>query len=194
MRLSSKYSGFLIFVISLMSVNTQASSLFSKETFNSYTADKRASRVGDTVTIIVMENAQAKSSAGAATDKGFGLSASGSSPNGSWPFGIGVGSEINGDAAIHRNGFIKAQITALVEGKDANGNLIIRGRQNITLDGEVQSIEVTGRVRNSDISSQNTLLSSRLFDANIVFIGQGSVSEGTEPGVIAKLFKWLGLS
>lgn len=181
----------LMFLISMASV--EATSLFNNADFSALTSDKRARKIGDTVTIIVLENSQAKASAGNSKENEFSISAAANSPNGSWPYGLGVGSDLNGNAAIQRNGYIKAQITAVVQDMDDNGNLLIHGKQNISIDGEIQTIEVTGRVRKSDIFSDNTLISSRLFDANIVFNGKGPVSENQKSGLIYGLFNWLGL-
>jgi flagellar L-ring protein FlgH len=188
-----KFKSVAVLILSMFMASVSATSLFNDADFKSLTSDKRARKVGDTVTIIVLENAQAKTSAGNSQDNGFSISASAQSPNGSWPYGVGMGSDHSGNAAIQRNGFIKAQITAVVKDKDKHGNLIVHGKQNISIDGEVQTIEITGSVRNSDIFSDNTLLSSRLFDANIIFTGKGPVSENQEGGIVYKVFNWLGL-
>lgn len=175
------------------SFSLNATSLFDSANFQPLTADKRAYREGDTLTILIVENAQAKTSAGASLDKDLAISASGSSPNGTWPFGIGIDSATSGDAAVHRNGYLRAQLTAVVIKKDNNGNLMVKGTQRITLDGESQSIEITGMVRQSDISSENTIVSNRLFDANISFIGSGDTREAQERGIVARVLGWLGL-
>ena len=147
-------------------------SLFNEENFSALVADKRAALIGDTITIIILENAQAKSRSGSSNVNDIGITASGKSPQGSWPFGMAVGTEFSGDAVTSRNGFIKAQITAVVVAIDEFDNLIIKGNQNITIDGELQSIELSGHVRPSDIQADNTLLSSRIMDANINFTGE----------------------
>ncbi|NTS77391.1 flagellar basal body L-ring protein FlgH [Catenovulum sp. SM1970] len=178
-----------------------ANSLFNEDAFKSYTADKRASEVGDTVTIMIMETAEAASSAGNGSSGRFGMSLDAkagrkdSDDNLNWSrdFNVGVGSDQEGDASNQRNGFIRAQLTAVVLEVDLNQNIVIRGKQSIKIDGEEQTIEITGKARVSDISSDNTLISTRLFDAQIKFTGQGEVSEGKDSGIFYKFFKGVGL-
>ncbi|WP_175401270.1 flagellar basal body L-ring protein FlgH [Pseudoalteromonas sp. BMB] len=184
----NKILGIAWIACALSCINVHATSLFNEQTFSSLTADKRAMAIGDTVTVIVIENAQAKSRSGSSNANDLSISASGSSPQGSWPYSMGLGAEFSGDAVTSRNGFIKAQITAIVNDIDEFGNLVIRGTQNITIDGELQSIELLGRVRATDIMANNTLLSSRIMDARINFTGEEKESEG----VLSQLFTWLG--
>ena len=188
---------FKVFFMVLLAVSytkqSTATSLYNKESYRSLTSDKRATKVGDTVTIIVMESSEAGSSAGIKSESGFDMDAKANVDEKSWSYGIGIDGSNKGDAQTSRNGFIKSQITAVVVSVDDNDNLLIQGQQTLTIDGETQKIEITGKARKTDIFSNNTLLSSRLFDANIKYIGQGVVSDGKEPSNIYKFFKWLGL-
>lgn len=178
----------VVIVFSALSLKVGGTSLFNEDKFNSLTADKRAMSVGDTVTVVVLENAQAKSRSGTSNANDLSIAASGSSPQGNWPYGIGIGAEYKGDAVTSRNGFIRAQITAIVRQIDEYGNLVIYGSQNITIDGELQSIELSGRIRAIDIMENNTLLSSRIMDAKINFSG---VEPESEP-MLSGFFSWLG--
>ena len=72
-----------------------------------------------------------------------------------------------------------------------NGLLRIEGRQNITVNGEVQEIIVTGLVRSKDIASDNTVLSTYVADAEIIFTGNGSLGDKQMPGLLTRLFNWL---
>lgn len=173
---------------------------FDVSGYQSLTADKRAAEVGDTVTIIILENAQASSSAGnkAEGDFSMGVDASAKNKNGQPLWGtdvdVGMSSQQQGDAANKRNGFIRAQLTAVVTAVGDNQILVIEGKQSITIDGEEQTIGIKGKARSTDISSQNTLISTRLFDSEISFTGQGEVSDGKDSGFLYKAMKWLGLA
>ena len=188
-----KCSKSLLVLMTLFINPANADSLFDKHKYKEITADQRAFRIGDTVTILVIETATARASAGSADNSGYKLSADASVDNKGWNYGLGVGSETKGNASTQRQGQFRAQITAVVTSIDENGNLVVSGKQSLTIDGEQQIIELTGQARRSDITSQNTILSSRLFDADIKFVGAGSVSKGKEEGVFSKIFKWLGL-
>jgi flagellar L-ring protein precursor FlgH len=171
----------------------QADSLYNEASFKALTADKRAGQPGDTVTILVMENAQAKSSAGTSIERDSAVQLQSRDNGGINQLGVGIGSSSDGDAAINRNGFVKAQITAVVQSKDQNGNLEVVGEQSITIDGEVQSISVTGWIRPTDISANNVVPSFRLFNARIRFSGEGQVSDGQKAGLLSRVMTWLGL-
>lgn len=170
----------------------QAESLYEEKTFKDLTSDKRAKVVGDTVTLIVLESAQAATGAGSADDSEFSFSGSAGVNEKNWQYGLGVGSATDGNASTNRAGSIKAQLSVQVIAVDDNRNLILKGKQLLTINGESQTIEISGKARRADIFSNNTLLSSRLFDADIKFTGQGEVTDGKESGVFARLFKWLG--
>jgi len=189
-----RFFSYLILTLALIVLpKVEATSLYNAKTFRALTADKRALRIGDTVTIIVLETAQASASAGSADKSEFGFGAQAGVNEKNWQYGVGVNGNTKGTASTQRKGQLRAQITAVVIQVDENKNLIIQGKQTLTIDGEVQVIELSGRARRSDIASNNTLLSSRLFDAKISFVGNGDVTEGKEEGVFARIFKWLGL-
>lgn len=187
-----KYVIGILLLICISVSNAESSSLFNKHEYKELTADHRAIRVGDAITIVILESAQASASAGSADQTEFGVAAKASVNDKNFHYGLGVDSNSEGSASTQRRGLIKAQITAVVTAVDDNKNLVVQGQQVITIDGEEQKIELSGRVRRSDLASNNTIVSSRLFDAQIKFIGSGSVSDGKENGVFYKLFKWLG--
>lgn len=183
----------ILWVVLVLSVSAQADSLYNEAGYKALTADKRAGQPGDTVTILVMENAQAKSSAGSSQDRDSGLELKSRDNSGVNQLGLAIGASSNGDAEINRNGFVKAQITAVVQRKDQTGNLEVVGEQSITIDGEVQSISVTGWIRPTDISANNVVPSFRLFNARIKFTGEGQVSDSQKAGIFSRVLAWMGL-
>ena len=54
----------------------------------------------------------------------------------------------------------------------AGGVATIQGAKNVTVDGRAQLVEVRGLVRAEDISSANTIPSSRIADAVITYKGK----------------------
>jgi flagellar L-ring protein precursor FlgH len=61
----------------------------------------------------------------------------------------------------------------------------------ITINGEEQTIKISGIIRTSDIQPDNSVYSYNISDANISFKGNGIVSRVQEPGWITKVFHWL---
>ena len=72
-----------------------------------------------------------------------------------------------------------------------NGNLMINGNRVIIVNGEKQTITISGIVRPSDIQADNSLFSYNISDARIAFEGDGIVSRAQGPGWITKLLHWL---
>lgn len=168
--------------------------LIDPDSYRGLAADRRAYRVGDPVTIIVVETARAESRAATDADRDFRIEAQGQDTANSVQLGAGVGTNSDGRGGTSRQGRITAQIAARVQSVEPNGQLVLRGEQAILINGEQQRIAVTGRVRAEDISAANAVLSSRLADAKIEFTGEGVVDDAQRHGVLYRLFRWLGLA
>ena len=70
---------------------------------------------------------------------------------------------------------------------------LVEGAQLITINGEQQRILLSGVVRAEDITTQNTILSTRLADAHITYTGRGSVSNSQDHNYIYKILSFVGL-
>ncbi len=68
-----------------------------------------------------------------------------------------------------------------------NGNLVIRGSRELQVNGETQYIVLQGTVRQSDITTTNTVQSTQLADARIHYTGKGVLSDKQQPGWLARL-------
>ncbi len=164
------------------------------ENWSSLASDPTARRVGDVVTVLVYESSMAVNSANSNLDKSSSLRGqiqAGMDFNKSLSLSGGSGSDNTGTTA--RSGRMVAQISAVVEEVLANGDLRISGSQILNINGEKTSIRVKGRVRRADIASDNSVLSSRLAEAMIDYDGQGFVSRSAQPGIITRIFSWLGI-
>lgn len=170
-----------------------AQSLYDEGNFQSLVADKKAFRVGDPITILVVESARAESRAGTGSERGTNISASVSDSISSHSAGLGIGASSGGDAVTKRTGFLSAQLSVVVYKKDQNGLLYVKGEQSIIINGEEQKIQIDGAVRNEDVSRDNSVLSNRLLNAKIEFAGEGVVGNEQDTGVVYKVLSWLGL-
>ena len=61
----------------------------------------------------------------------------------------------------------------------------------IVVNDEEQMITIKGFVRTSDISSENTVYSYNISEAEIIFQSDGQIRSVQDPGWITKLFHWL---
>ncbi len=168
-----------------------------QNSFKSLFSDQKANKVGDAITILVMESSEASNNAqttgGRASEIGFGASGSmdGESMIPSTSLDIGSNNEFSGSGATSSKGMVKTRITATIDSVLQNGNLFIQGSRKISINGEDQLIYITGVVRVSDINSDNTVKSYNISDAEIVLEGSGMIDRMQSPGWLTKLFHWL---
>jgi flagellar L-ring protein precursor FlgH len=170
-----------------------AQSLYSEERFQSLTADRRAVKVGDALTVLVYENSSASQSADTVTEKGGGLNLGVGVNARNYGAKISTGEEFTGKGRIQRSGRLAAQITVTVSEVLDNGDLRVSGRQQIVVNGENQLLQLTGRVRPVDLTEANTVASTRIADAEINYVGEGILAEKQRQGVLTRVLSWLGL-
>jgi flagellar L-ring protein FlgH len=168
-------------------------SLYSDAQFQSLTADKRRFEVGEVLTVMVYENASATSSADTGTNRdssvGLGVNLS------NWNKGAAVtaNNDFNGTGRTQRAGRLLAQITVLVREVLPNGDLRVGGEQLLEINGEKQAIRAEGRVRPRDVSEANVVLSSRLAEARLAFVGDGVLGDMQRPRWWQKLLGLFGI-
>ena len=68
------------------------------------------------------------------------------------------------------------------------GNLEILGQKKLTLNNGDEYIRVRGIVRPDDISSSNVILSDRIANAEIKYIGAGDIADTAKQGWLARIF------
>jgi flagellar L-ring protein precursor FlgH len=97
----------------------------------------------------------------------------------------------SGSGKISGSGKLTARITAKVIEVMSNGNLIVEGRKEVTIDKEKRFIILTGIVRPEDIAFDNTVSSTQIADARIEYTGTGVISDKQRPGFFHRIFDWL---
>ena len=180
-------------VSSLACVPAAADNLYKGGNWPSVAADNKAQGVGDIVTIVIYEAASASNrvsqKSGKKTDVGGGLSAGPISESGTLNFG----GNYAGSGEVSRTEQLVARMTASVIDHLPNGDFLIEGQQKLLVNGENRDIIVRGRIRRADIDSNNSIPSSRIADAQISYDGKGFVSRSAKPGLLNKIFSFLGL-
>lgn len=159
-------------------------------------SDQKASRVGDAVTILVVETSSASNDSRTATSRESNLSlASGAKSAGTSLLDVGAslgtGNSFKGEGATETKGSVRAKISARVDSLFSNGDLWISGSRTISINGEEQVIKISGIVRPTDIQADNSVYSFNISDAVIIFNGKGMVNDNQEPGWLTKLFHWI---
>ncbi|HEX9933320.1 MAG TPA: flagellar basal body L-ring protein FlgH [Allosphingosinicella sp.] len=171
-----------------------AENLYRNGNWPAMSSDRRAQGVGDAVTIAVFQASEATNSAQTSTrrstDLAGGISGGGIGEEAELSFGGGF----TGRGEARRSERFVAQLTVTVTAVLPNGDFAVAGEQWLLINGERTRIAVRGRIRQADISSENIVLSSRIADAQIDYDGRGFVSRSARPGLVTRLFRFLGLS
>jgi flagellar L-ring protein FlgH len=159
-------------------------------------ADQKASRIGDAVTILVVEASSASNDSRTATSRESNLSLASSGKNNGTTLldvgaSLGTGNSFKGEGATETKGSVRAKISARVDSLFSNGDLWISGSRTISINGEDQLIKISGIVRPSDIQADNSVFSFNISDANILFHGKGMINDNQEPGWLTKFFHWI---
>ena len=97
----------------------------------------------------------------------------------------------SGSGAISGSGKLTASIAAKVIEVMPNGNLIVEGRKEVTVEREKRLIVLSGIVRPADIEFDNTISSDKVADARIEYVGRGVISDKQGPGIFHRFFDWI---
>jgi flagellar L-ring protein precursor FlgH len=189
-------SRFLLFATLLLAGGAGAQSresLVDPASYHALAADHRAYRVGDVLTVYVLEATRARSQAATDASSAVNAGASVHSPNTRYDATLGLNASDSGGAQTTRVGELRTQVSAQVIAVDPNGALHIDGVQTLTINGERQTIRLTGMVRPEDVAADNTVLSTRIAHAELELVGAGVVSASQRQSIVYRALKWLGL-
>lgn len=170
-----------------------AQSLINTDTFRGPASDQRAYQTGDVLLVYVLENTVARSSAKLDSGRSTGLSSNADFPSYQANASAQIAGMAKGSAETSRYGEVRAQITVRIVDTLPSGLLKISGTQSVVINDEKQKITLSGFIRPSDISTQNTVWSNRIVDADVMLSGIGSVSDTQQRSIIMRIFHWLGL-
>jgi flagellar L-ring protein precursor FlgH len=170
-----------------------AGTLYHQDAYQPLTSDTRSFRVGDALTVMIVENSNAQSEADSTATRETNISLSPQDSIHQYTVGADIKRNAGGKGETNRTGSLTAQISVRVQQVAANGDLAVYGIQKITINGEVQTITVSGVVRPIDVSADNTVLSTRLTNSEIAYNGRGFVDRNQEESWISRLLGWLGL-
>ena len=158
--------------------------------------DRRASRVGDILTVVIEINDSAEISN--ATARGRTGSSSMAGPTlfgipqlfdrrlpGGVQIGTGMdtsgGTSFSGNGSVSRKERMTLRVASTVVEKLPNGVLRLEGRQEVRVNHELRELLVTGFVRPTDISRQNEVTYDKIAGARISYGGRGIISNMQQP-------------
>jgi flagellar L-ring protein precursor FlgH len=167
-------------------------------------ADRKASRAGDILTVVVSESATAQNNQSKTSNREssiedavqqflFSAATSGLGTHaGGLPGTTFKGKAANsGGGTVNNSQSLTSRTAVLITDVLANGNLVIEGVRVVTFSGETQYVVLHGLVRPDDIASSNVVLSSNIADARVEFITEGSLTDAQKRGWLTKLYEKL---
>jgi len=91
-------------------------------------------------------------------------------------------SAFDGQGSMEKSGRLSATLPVRVKDILPNGDLFVEGTNVVMVTNEEHHLYVSGIVRRVDIKADNTVLSARIANAEIEYIGRGDVSDQQRPG------------
>jgi flagellar L-ring protein precursor FlgH len=165
--------------------------------------DQRASRVGDILTVLVTINDQAQlqnettrsreNSDTANLTNFFGFE----SHLANWlPKAVDPSSLVDaasatsndGKGTINRQEQISLQLAATIIQVLPNGNLVIQGKQQVSVNFDMRELSISGIIRPQDIDSTNSIAYNQIAEARIEYGGKGEVQDVQQPRYGDQLF------
>lgn len=184
-------------------------SLWQEENGRAYLyEDLRAMRVGDIITVKIVENHKGSKSADTKAERQStaenSLSGStigipglnlGSFMKGRAIPGLSVdasaASKFGGKGATSRADTLTGTLSAMVTEVFPNGDLRIEGTREVKVNSEKQTMILSGVVRRVDLDTRNQVLSSAIADAKIEYTGLGVVDDVQRPGWLVRVLDWI---
>lgn len=186
---------------SVASANTAGSLWQDHGRLASIAADAKASRVGDLLTVQVVQDVTARNSGSVATDRSLKASSGIDSVAGQPDLaavqnllGLHSSQTLAGKASASTNSSLRTALSGRVMAVLPSGNLVVEAERTVSMNHERQTVLVRGVVRPADISALNSVLSNQMGNLELELKGKGVISDGTRPPnkVVAFILKLVG--
>ncbi|NOT84984.1 MAG: flagellar basal body L-ring protein FlgH [Methylococcaceae bacterium] len=158
--------------------------------------DRSAKRIGDILTVRLVENTNAskKSDLNASKDSKLEVSVPSLWGLGASVFGGDLGTKASaadafkGGGSADQSNRLMGDITVTVVDVLPNGTLKIRGEKRVTLNRGSEYVRLSGMVRTVDIDAANTIISTKVADATIMYTGDGAMADSSKAGWLSRFF------
>ena len=94
-----------------------------------------------------------------------------------------------GEGTTKREGTLSARMSAMVVEVLPSGILRIEGEKIISMNGEDETMVISGLVRPRDINSDNEVESAKIANLRVDFYGEGSIGEAQSGGWFSRLVR-----
>lgn len=153
----------------------------------------RARRVGDLLTVVLVENINSDKTTSATTGRSGSASLT---PPTTGPLAFlspdalnaGSQSSFNGQGSASQRSRLNGTIAVTIAEVRSNGTALVLGERNMQLSQGDEWVQFSGIVRLADIDSDNRVVSSQIADAQILYGGNGAVQQVSRPGWLGRFF------
>jgi flagellar L-ring protein precursor FlgH len=157
------------------------------------TSGGRASQVGDLITIQLVERTAATKSnaAGTQRDGNIGLTPPSTGPLSLFnpsDIAMGGGQQFKGKGDASQSNALSGEVSVTVAAVYPNGTMLVRGEKLLTLNRGDERVQIAGIVRAMDISPDNRVLSTRVANATIRYVGKGEIARASQQGWLQRFF------
>jgi flagellar L-ring protein precursor FlgH len=185
-----------VLCLALPMADSQAGSIWARRGKNmrALYADDVAHQIGDILTIKIMEDSKvdnkAKRDLKKETDRSiaFNGEVGGFIDLGEFGLTAKSGNELKSKADYKDERSFVDLVTVVVVDVLPNRNLVVMGTRSRNIAGDLQTLDVSGIVRPSDIAFDNTVKSEQVADFRIVTKNTGIAAPYTRPGWLGKIF------
>ena len=165
-------------------------SIYSNSQQGLFATDRRASKVGDLLTVALSENFSASKSQSAKSAKNgtasFDFPRITTADADDTLFDSKLAKSFDGSGSADQTNSLRGEISVTVTKVFSNGNMEILGQKKLTLNNGDEYIRLVGIIRPEDITNQNVVQSSRIANAKISYTGAGDVADTSRKGWFSK--------
>lgn len=154
--------------------------------------DRVARNVGDVLTVVLVENTNVTKTDNLNQKKNSETSLDPPTVYG-YPLtflqqDIAINRKLTSSNNGKQNNNLHGTVSVTVVEILANGNLVVRGEKRLGLTGGNEYIKFSGIVRPVDIDVSNTVPSTSVADATIVYEGEGQMADASKLGWLERFF------
>lgn len=106
---------------------------------------------------------------------------------------VAMGGQNNfaGQGGATQSNALSGEITVTIAAVYPNGTMLVKGEKALTLNRGDEYIQISGLVRQADISPDNRIASTRVADAKIIYTGKGEIARASKQGWLQSFFSMI---
>lgn len=169
--------------------------IFQTASYRPIFEDRRARLIGDTITIVINERSSAGKLAGSSGSKTGTVAAA--APNlfgllpgitGALDASASTSSKFEDKGAVTSSNNFASTLTVTVIDVLSNGNLVVAGEKQVSLDKGAEFIRFSGVVDPSTVSGNNIVSSTSVADARIEYRTNARIDAAAVMGMLSRFF------